>query len=168
MRIALLVGMAVLGTVAKPAAAPVHRCTHVSGGFRACTTFFQQRDEQSAIYRRSGSAWAKVVGPLPRHHGWWRRVVSADDRRTLLAQWSGECEAQSTYFVSPAGGSIRPIFRGHASAIAGWTRPGLARVRLNEAIWAGNRVRRTPGVYLVDPETMAVTLQLERSPRPGC
>ena len=168
MRIALLVGMAVLGTAAKPAAAPVHRCTHVSGGFRACTTFFQQKDEQSAIYHRTAGGWAKVAAGLPRQHGWWRRVIASPDRKTVLAQWSGECEAQSTHFVSAAGGTVRSIFRGHASTIVGWSGRDLARVRLGEAIFRGNTQLWKPGIYLVDPRTLVARFERRRPPRPGC
>ena len=166
MRTALVLSAALLAGSAG-ADAQRHRCTHVSGGFRACTTFVKA-GETSAIYRRAGSGWVKVRGGLPHRPGWWRRVVASPDRRTLLAQWSGECELQSTYFVSGSGGGVRPIFRGHVSTIAGWTHPGFARVRLGEAIWRGGAMVNRPGVYLVNPKTMAVRLQLEKPARPGC
>jgi hypothetical protein len=144
------------------------KCTHVSRGFRACTRFFEQRDEQSAIYRRDGDQWTKVRGGLPGRHGWWRRVIAPSDRRTLLGEWSGECESPSTYFVSAADGNVRPIFQGHNSTAAGWTHPGPARVRLSEEIWRGPTKLRDPGMYLVDPRTLSVIPQGEKPARPGC
>jgi hypothetical protein len=167
MRVVLLIGIALLGVAAKLAAGPVHKCTHVSRGYRACTTFYERKGEQSAIYHRAGGGWKKVAGGLGRP-GWWRRVVAAPNRVTLLAQWSGECEAQSTHFVSASSGRTRPIFRGRDSTIAGWTDSGLALVRLNEAIWRGQVKLRGPGVYLVDPRTGAATLRRLKPARPGC
>jgi len=167
MRAALLVGIALVAVAAKPAAGPVLKCTHVSRGFRACTTFFERKDEQSAIYRRTNGSWHKVAGGLGRP-GWWRRVVAAPDRATLLAQWSGECESQSTHFVSASSGRTRPIFPGHDSTVAGWTGSGLALVRLNEAIWRGQVKVRGPGIYVVDPRNGAATLRRAKPTSPGC
>ena len=163
---------AVLATLASgPASSafePFTKCTHVSRGFRACTTFYETNGEKTAIYRRSDGGWKTIVGGLPHRRGWWRRVVTAPDRKTLLAQWSGECEAQSTYFVSSAGSRVRSIFRGHNSTIAGWTHPGLARVRLDEAIWRKHTEVYGPGIYLVNPKTLSVTRQREKPARAGC
>ena len=167
MRILLLVVVAALAVPASGASAATRTCTHVSRGFRACTTF-GERGERSAIYRRAGGTWTKVAGEVPQRRGWWRRVVASPDRRTLLAQWSGECEAQSTYLVSPRDGTARPIFRGHESEVVGWTRDGDALVRLREGIWHGRTRLYAPGIYCVDPRTLAVRrLRAERA-RPGC
>jgi hypothetical protein len=167
MRMALVSSAALLACVGSAGADPTrHTCTHVSLGFRACTTFLNAR-ETSAIYRRAGSSWLKVRGGLAHEPGWWRRLVTAPGRKTLLAQWSGECELQSTYFVSASTGGVRAIFRGHASTIAGWTH-GLARVQLAVAVWRGSVMVHKPGLYLVNPKTMAVRLQVEKPPQPGC
>ena len=152
---------------AHAAKAPFARCTHASGGFRACTVF-SAPGERSAVYRRSGSGWVILRGRLPGRAGWWRRVVAAPDRRTLLAQWSGECELQSTYLVSAADGSLRAPFDGHASDAVGWTPDGLARVRLSEEVWHGKALRYRPGLYLVDPKTLGVRLEKRKPVRPGC
>ena len=152
---------------AHAAKAPFVRCTHPSEGFRACTVFGAP-GERSALYYWAGAEWVVLRGRLPGRAGWWRRVVAAPDHRTLLAQWSGECESQSTYFVSSSTGHVRPIFRGHTAEIAGWSHPGLARVRLTEAIWRGNVRAFPPGVYLVNPRTLAVRLQNPRPARRGC
>jgi hypothetical protein len=39
---------------------------------------------------------------------------------------------------------------------------------LGEAIWRGGAMVNRPGVYLVNPKTMAVRLQLEKPAQPGC
>jgi len=152
---------------AHAAKAPFVRCSHASGGFRACTVFGAP-GERSALYYWAGAEWLVVRGRLPGRAGWWRRVVPAPDHRTLLAQWSGECELPSTYFVSSSTGHVRPIFRGHTAEIAGWTHPGLARVRLTEAIWHRNKLAFPSGVYLVNPKTLVVRLQNPGPARSGC
>ena len=170
MRIALALSAVLLSAVCVGsigAAGSRHKCTHVSRGFRACTVFLQT-GEKSTIVRRSGSGWTRVSGPVPGRRGWWRRVVAAMDRKTLLGQWSGECEAQSTYFVSAAGGRVRAIFRRHESTVVGWTVDGQALVRLNEAVWRGNTEVFGPGVYRVDPLTLAVHRLREKPARNGC
>ncbi|MDQ2910468.1 MAG: hypothetical protein M3R39_05570 [Actinomycetota bacterium] len=109
------------------------------------------------------------AGPLRGRRGWWRRIVVSPDRRTLLAQWSGECEIQSTYLVSTDDGAVKPIFEGASSTAEGWSRDDRARVVLPNEIW-GTRAKRLfrAGVYLVDPATLAVRLERPIQPRHGC
>jgi hypothetical protein len=152
---------------AHAAKAPFARCTHASGGFRACTVF-SAPGERSALYRSSGSGWVVVRGRLPGKAGWWRRVIASPDGLTLLAQWSGECELQSTYLVSPDQGGVRPVFAGHPSEALGWTRAGLARVQLAEPIWHGKTLLYRTGAYLVDPRTMTVRLARSTPAMSGC
>jgi len=147
--------------------APVARCTHSSRGFRACTVF-QAPGQRSALYRRADSRWVVFRGRPPGRAGWWRRVVTAPDRRTLLAEWSGECEVPSTFLVSVRDGRVRPLFRGHATTAVGWTRDGVARVKLAEEIWHGTRRLRRTGIYLVDPRTQVVRLERLQPVRRGC
>lgn len=161
------------GEPAEPVASPdtavvmPYRCTHASHNFRACTRF-DGLGEVTAIYRHWEGRWRRLGVAAPAKVGWWRRVVASPDGTTLLVQWSGECESQSTYLVSSRGGRPRPIFRRHNSTIAGWTHPGLARVRLSDAIWHKNAVVYGPGVYLVNPKTLKVLRQREKPARPGC
>jgi hypothetical protein len=144
------------------------KCINVSRGFRACSTFFAS-DHRSVIYRRDGERWRKVIGPLPRGSGWWRRVLPSADRRTLLAQWSGECEIQTTYLVSLADRRPRPIFARHTSGALGWSADGRARVVLVEPVYGTHtEVRYRPGRYLVDPVTMAVQLERPLASGHGC
>jgi hypothetical protein len=152
---------------ARAAKAPFARCTHASRGFRACTVF-SAPGERSALYWRSGSEWVVVRGPVPGTPGWWRRVFAAADGQTLLAQWSGECEQQSTYLVSATDGRLRSVFGGHASEALGWTAAGRARIRLAEQIWRGKTLVRRPGVYVVDPRTMLPRLARSSAAKRGC
>src|SRR5262245_36310011 len=152
---------------AHAAKAPFVRCTHASGGFRACTVFGAP-GERSALYYWAGAEWLVLRGRLPGRAGWWRRVVAAPDHRTMLAEWSGECELQSTYLVSAADGGVRPIFPGHSSAAVGWTAGGLAQVRLTDEVWRGKTLLHRPGVYVVEPRTTAVRLERASSAQPGC
>jgi len=147
---------------------PYTKCTHVSLGYRACTTFLATREKPTAIYRRAGGGWVKVRGRLRGRLGWWRRVISSPGRRTLLAQWSGECEVQSTYFVSSVDGTATPLFGGHSSAGLGWTRGGQARVLLTEEIWRGNTRVRRAGIYRVDPGTLAIRRERAMPRHSGC
>jgi hypothetical protein len=145
------------------------RCTHVSGAFRACTVFGLLRGERSSIQRRVGARWKPFAAPPRVRHGWWRKIVASPDGRTLLAQWSGECEIQSTYLVSTVNGKDRPIFQGNSSTAAGWSRDGRARVRLPAPVYGTDKsIRFQAGTYLVEPETMAVSLERPIARRPGC
>jgi hypothetical protein len=147
---------------------PFRKCTSASRGFRACSTFFAQ-DRRTAIYRRSGARWQKVIGPLPNEHGWWRRVLPSADRGTLLAQWSGECEVQTTYLVSLADRRVRAVFPRHTSGALGWSADGRARVALADPVYGSRTtVKFRPGKYRVDPTTMAVELERPLTRRSGC
>jgi hypothetical protein len=134
-------------SLARPIDKHLRRCTPASGGFRACTTFgFPIRGERSWIQQRHGATWEIFMGPPKARHGWWRRVVASADGGTLLAQWSGECEIQSTYLVSTESGKERPIFRGASSTAAGWSEDGRARVHLRLRCTApGKRFATRPG-----------------------
>jgi hypothetical protein len=148
---------------------PFRKCTHVSRGFRACTTFLERQNEKSAIYRRVAGSWVKAAGSPRGRPGWWRRVVAASNRRTVLAQWSGECEIQTTYLVSVADGAARPILEGLPSTAVGWASDGRARVRLPADFW-GMKAKRIfkAGIYRVDPVTLAVTLERAIPTGPAC
>ena len=95
-------------------------------------------------------------------------VSRSPDGRTLLAQWSGECESQTAYFVSIADGKVRGIFGASDSTGHGWTKDGRARVRLDYSIFAKNRVRVRAGMYDVDPLTLKRTLEKRVPQRPHC
>lgn len=147
----------------------LHKCTHASGGYRACTTFGLPRGERSWIEQREGARWKNVLDPPSVRYGWWRRIVTSPDRQMLLGQWSGECEIQSTYLVSTETWKVRPIFRRSSSTAVGWAADGRARVRVPAPVIAsGKTIRFRPGIYLVEPETMAISRERSIAERPGC
>ena len=142
---------------------PFRKCTHASRGFRACTTY-RERSERTGIYRRGRDGWTKFAGAA-RSVGWWRRVIAAPSRTVLLGQWSGECETQTTYIVER--GRARPIFAQSESYAVGWSTEGQARVRVPmEARDPRGDVRA--GIYLVDPQTLAHTLERPLARGPAC
>jgi len=142
---------------------PFRKCTHASRGFRACTTY-RERSERTGIYRRGRDGWTKFAGAA-RSVGWWRRVIAAPSRTVLLGQWSGECETQTTYIVER--GRARPIFAQSESYAVGWSTEGQARVRVPmEARDSRGDVRA--GIYLVDPQTLAHTLERPLARGPAC
>jgi hypothetical protein len=127
---------------------------------------FRERGEQTGIYRRAGRDWVRVAGPAPGRTGWWRRVIASPNRNTLLAQWSGECETQTTFIV-PSGGTPRPIFAQAESYALGWNNDGRARVRVPMA-WPDPLGDVRAGIYLVDPRTLAHTLERSMGRGPAC
>jgi hypothetical protein len=141
---------------------PFRKCTHPSRGFRACTAF-SGRGERSRIEGRRGSRWVVLFdgNTAPkRGHGWWRRVIASPDRQTLLGQWSGECEIQSTYIVTLVDRTMRPTLEGLPSAAVGWGVDGRARVRLEAEFWATKAQRIVKaGIYRVNPANMAYVLE---------
>jgi hypothetical protein len=142
-------------SVGQPVAKHLHRCTHASSAFRACSTFGSPiRGERSWIQHRQGATWMVLAGPPRGRYGWWRRIVASADGKTLLAQWSGECEIQSTYLISTVTGKEQPVFGGAASTAVGWSEDGRARVRLLAPLYGiGNAIRYEAGIYRVEPRT---------------
>jgi hypothetical protein len=109
----------------------------------------------------------KNAGPA----GFWvpDRLFRSPDGRTLLAQWSGECETQTAYLVSVATGKVREIFGTNESTSNGWTSDGRARVRLGYPIFEKYpRVRVQAGMYDVDPVTLKRTLERRLPYGPHC
>ena len=141
----------------------VRKCTHASRGFRTCTTY-RDDGEETAIYRHVGARWAKVAGPA-RAVGWWRRVIASPSRSVLLGQWSGECEAQTTYIISHR--QSRPIFAQSESYAVGWSADRRARVRVPIAA-PDPRGNLRAGIYLVDPQTLTHTLERPLGRGPAC
>jgi hypothetical protein len=82
--------------------------------------------------------------------------MGAHSGRAALAQWSGECEAQTTYIVD--GERVRPIFAQAESYALGWASDGRARVRVPMK-WDDPRGDLVAGTYLVEPRTLAHALE---------
>jgi hypothetical protein len=108
-----------------------------------------------------------LVLPRPEKNGRWTKLLLSPDGSTYLGQWSGECEIQTAYLVPARRGTAWPVtdyLRGSAQSIAlGWA-GSRARVRLPQ----GQPPVRRPGVYLVDPRTMTMTLERPVRRKPGC
>lgn len=104
-----------------------------------------------------GNGAQKAAAPPPlERHGHWLKVIESPDGETLLAQWSGECEFQSAYFIPADGGKPTPVTgRREWSEALGWTDDGLARVRLSNG--ACGTTMHKPGVYLIDPKTHTIS-----------
>jgi len=121
--------------------------------------------------RVAGPARIVKAGNPPqvyKYLGFWvpEGVFLSPDKRTVLGQWSGECEGQSTYLVSIGEGRPKSVFVSESSAL-GWSKDGRARVFLAEPGF-GRELGYRPGVYLVDPNTLKRTLVRPIRSRRGC
>ncbi|MDQ5821739.1 MAG: hypothetical protein M3540_09875 [Actinomycetota bacterium] len=86
--------------------------------------------------------------------GHWESAELSPDGRTVLAQWSAECEIPIAFLIPVAGGKPQPIagsLREHPESIGlGWSPDGLAVVSL-PALACG-RGYDGPGIYLVSTD----------------
>ena len=97
-----------------------------------------------------------AASPFPRAsdgriHGHWAYALLSPDGRTLLGQWSGECESPTAFLVSRAHGRPRPAGAATAdksleSEALGWTPGGTALVHFTAGI-CGAGYRGGPGIY---------------------
>jgi hypothetical protein len=133
-----------------------------------------QRRTTSSIWASFGRSAVRLTGPAEivkqdRHPaGFWvpARLFPSPDGKLLLAQWSGQCEVQSTYLVSAQTGERRPILRRtDESSALGWTKDGLAKIMVPRPTCGGSRL--APGIYAIDPMTVKPTLLRRIKPRPG-
>ncbi|MDQ2984614.1 MAG: hypothetical protein M3R70_11950 [Actinomycetota bacterium] len=145
--------------------APCRALAHAVG-YRGCGHPFPwliQRNDGTVV----ADAAEKYKG---RPVGFWRKVILSPDEKTLLAQWSGACEIQITFFVSTSGGKPRAVTgeRDWAdspeSEALRWS-GRRALVRLPDR---GETVAKKPGVYLIDPATFRRTLVRPIQGRQGC
>jgi hypothetical protein len=110
--------------------------------FTICGYPWSRSTRPSTVYRGG----RKV---LSRRGGYWRSVELSPDRKTLLLQWSGECESQTAYLARADGSGLRPV--GTESLALGWTRGGRAVLDLPRG--ACGATFRRPGIYLLDPRS---------------
>jgi hypothetical protein len=73
-----------------------------------------------------------------RAYGYWTYALRSPDGKTWLAQWSGECESQTAWFVDVAGGAPRPAGPTRdgwpfSSSGAAWLPDGRAIINFDEA-----------------------------------
>jgi hypothetical protein len=150
--------------------APADRCVAANAPeFRLCgQPTGAPRHPASTIQRRDGDEW-RVVAKAPERsivdgipHGHWAAAWLSPDGKTLLAQWSAECEIPIAFFVDAQTGEKRPVTGEQDWAEApesiglGWSDDGRARVRLTKGYCGG--AKHPPGVYLIDPATGRLSL----------
>jgi hypothetical protein len=84
--------------------------------------------------------------------------VRSPDGRTLLLQWSAECEAPVAYLADADGRRLRTVARDPAteSVALGWARDGRAVVAFPHGTCGGAGPRR--GTYLVDVASRRASL----------
>jgi hypothetical protein len=83
--------------------------------------------------------------------GHWRWAAASPDGKTILAQWSAECEVPQAYLLDAEGGKPRPLAPDYAFSEAyGWTTDGRAIVFLPKLPACGTEFK--PGLYLISPD----------------
>jgi hypothetical protein len=136
-------------------------------GFRMCWRD-SKKSYRASIERREGDAW-RIVAFEPRGQlsyapeagrwfadGQWSELWLSPDGKTLLAQWSAECETSYAYFVPAKGGKPRSVTDGGGpnpmSFVVGWEADGRARVDVVGETGCSDG-KWQPGQYLIDPAT---------------
>jgi hypothetical protein len=125
-----------------------------------CGGPYSPKRDASVVYLRG----RKVLGPVgkyggaPSFVGHWSSVERSPDGRTLLLQWTAECEVPVAYFANAEGSRLRPV--GHdpsADTVAlGWTATGDAVIAFPNGACGSSPT--APGTYRVDPRTRRATL----------
>jgi hypothetical protein len=104
-------------------------------------------ERRPSTVRRAGRV---VLGPAGRE-GHWESARLSPDGRTLLLQWSAECEIPVAYFATANGRRLRPVVPGGPDSRAlGWSADGRAVVLLPLTSCAGGPDK---GIFLVNPGT---------------
>jgi hypothetical protein len=87
-------------------------------------------------------------------HGWWIWAAASPDGKTILAQFSGECEVPMAFFVAATGGAPRSVSGSYTfsdppedSKALGWTTDGRAIVFIPAQPGCGSTDRA--GVFLM-------------------
>lgn len=99
----------------------------------------------------SGARIVLARRPPGQSVGFWLWAYVSPDRRTIAAEWSGECESGTAYFLR--GRTLRPAVPGAdapESAFLGWSIDGAAIVSTPQG-GCGHTLRA--GVYRVSPST---------------
>jgi len=135
-------------------------CRRPTAGFRVCTDHSASRIE---VRREAG--WRTLVPGFPGEIGEdWERAIPSPDRRWLLAETHAGCDLGYTYIVSTRTGHARNVVSGGSdSRVLGWGSDGSARFRL---LTPYENLR--PGLYRLDPITLAVKRERLSTPAGGC
>jgi hypothetical protein len=118
------------------------------------------------IVERDGRiiARAPVKAPAPNIApvGHWAGVRLSPDGRTLLAQWSAECETPQAFLVTRHTGSVRRLGGAADNSIAlGWTGDGRALVHFPAGV-CGGTYHGGPGIYAVDGRRLRLLVETTR------
>jgi hypothetical protein len=144
-----------------------------ASAYTVCGYPLQQRTT-SSIWASFGRSAVRLTGPAeivkqdPHPAGFWvpGRLFPSPDGNLLLAQWSGQCEVQSTYLVSVQTGERRSILRRtDESSALGWTKEGSAKIMVPRPTCGSSRL--AVGIYAIDPSSLRPTLVRRIKPRPG-
>jgi hypothetical protein len=99
------------------------------------------------VARGSVPGWLEKVKPL-KGLGRWHNAMLSPDGKTLLAQWTAECEIPVAFFVPVDTRKPRPVAPTRYETVAvGWDDDGRAGVFFNGGACGGGPER--PGLYLV-------------------
>lgn len=124
--------------------------------------FKPNADDHGRFFLRSGTTARKLAvsspGPTPTaadagKAGHWAWAAVSPDEKTLLAQWSAECEVPLAFLVDLANGAPTPVTgesdwaESPMSIALGWTTDGRAIVFLPKGGSCGDGTS-PPGVYL--------------------
>jgi hypothetical protein len=132
------------------AAAPGRSCAKVTDSMLLCERPKTREYTTSFFVRGADGRLSSlpVENPPREPAGHWVTAYLSPDGKTLLAQWSGECETPSAYFVAAVGGTPRALAdRGDESLAHGWTGDGRAIVEFPKGVCGGTA--GPPGLYLV-------------------
>jgi hypothetical protein len=108
--------------------------------------------EATRIVTRAAAPLLPSQKPAGAKVGHWRTAYLSPDGKTLLAQWSAECEVPVAFFADGRDGAVRPVagtsLRNAPESIAdGWTQDGRAIVEFPAAA-CGSGIHK-PGIYFV-------------------
>jgi hypothetical protein len=105
---------------------------------------------------QTGRRTKLITGPPPgQTAGRWAEAMFSNDGQTLLLQWSGECEVQSTYLAPAAGGTPKPFTAGGKPGLEalalGWSPDNRAVVVVPTTPGCGDD-NAVDGVHLVNAD----------------
>lgn len=133
------------------------------------------------ILVNNGPGWSQLIALPPVASGsnppggHWAWATPSPDGRWVAAQWSGECEAPTGFFVSVADGSVHAV-TGEAgtawrsapqSGIIGWQADGSAMGVFGGDVACGTSAPVQRGVYLVTADRGSRRLLLALTPSQG-
>jgi hypothetical protein len=106
--------------------------------------------EQGRFLYVAGETDRQIVVKAPGNVGHWAWARLSADGKTILAQWSAECEVPVAYFIPAAGGAPREAVPAYASRALRWSRDGRAVIEVVESACGPTAPR--PGFYFVGPK----------------